>query len=593
MERRDENGHWTGELSVSALSTAVALFALLLYARDGAARLPPAGAAGIRQIARAGTRWLAAHQNQDGGWGDTPTSRSNLSTTLLCWSALAPSEAEGEAEAQPGQRAAEWIRACAGSLEPEILAEAVAARYGKDRTFSVPILTMAALAGRLGDDGWRCVAPLPFELAACPRTWFRRLQLPVVSYALPALIAVGQAGHHHRPSPNPLLRGLRRAAVQPTLRVLSGIQPEGGGFLEAVPLTGFVAMSLIASGQGDSPTVRNCIEFLVRSVRTCGGWPIDTNLSTWLTTHAIQSLAEASSVESALPGTERLRIMRWLLAQQYRTEHPYTGAAPGGWAWTDLPGGVPDADDTAGALLALHHLAPRHDEASHAAAAGVRWLLDLQNRDGGMPTFCRGWGALPFDRSGADLTAHAVQAWTAWLPELPPALAGRTGRAIEHALRYLLHVQDRSGSFLPLWFGNEAAPEDENRVYGSARVLPALISAAGRPDVKAAAGRCAGWLLAVQNEDGGWGGGPGIASSIEETAVTVQALAAASRLYPDAGGAAVRGARRLLEMTGGGRLFPPAPIGLYFARLWYSEREYPVIFTAAALGAVRGMAARG
>ena len=38
--------------------------------------------------------------------------------------------------------------------------------------------------------------------------------------------------------------------------------------------------------------------------------------------------------------------------------HPYTGAAPGGWAWTDLPGGVPDADDTPGALLALVALEP-------------------------------------------------------------------------------------------------------------------------------------------------------------------------------------------------------------------------------------------
>ena len=33
--------------------------------------------------------------------------------------------------------------------------------------------------------------------------------------------------------------------------------------------------------------------------------------------------------------------------------HPLTGAEPGGWGWTDLSGAVPDADDTAAALLAL------------------------------------------------------------------------------------------------------------------------------------------------------------------------------------------------------------------------------------------------
>ena len=45
-----------------------------------------------------------------------------------------------------------------------------------------------------------------------------------------------------------------------------------------------------------------------------------------------------------------------------------------------------------------------------AARAGLGWLLDLQNHDGGWPTFCRGWGHLPFDRSGTDLTAHALRA---------------------------------------------------------------------------------------------------------------------------------------------------------------------------------------
>ena len=30
----------------------------------------------------------------------------------------------------------------------------------------------------------------------------------------------------------------------------------------------------------------------------------------------------------------------------------------------------------------------------------------------------------------------------------------------------------------------------------------------------------------------------------------------------------------------------PSPIGFYFARLWYFEKLYPLIFTAAALGKV-------
>src|SRR5205807_3347766 len=125
-----------------------------------------------------------------------------------------------------------WLRQKAGGLEPDRLAPAIIERYGSDRTFSVPILTMCALAGRLGQgrEAWRWVIPLPFELAACPHQWFAALRLPVVSYALPALIAIGQARHHHRPTRNPLLRLARNLARNKTLRLLAKVQPSSGGF---------------------------------------------------------------------------------------------------------------------------------------------------------------------------------------------------------------------------------------------------------------------------------------------------------------------------------------------------------------------------
>src|SRR5690606_28573705 len=106
------------------------------------------------------------------------------------------------------------------------------------------------------------------------------------------------------------------------------------------------------------------------------------------------------------------QILAWLLGQQYKERHPYTGAAPGGWAWTDLPGGVPDCDDTPGAMMALWPLSfPVDLRVAGEWYSSFKWVLSLQNRDGGWPTFCRGWGTLPFDRSGADLTAHALRAF--------------------------------------------------------------------------------------------------------------------------------------------------------------------------------------
>lgn len=48
---------------------------------------------------------------------------------------------------------------------------------------------------------------------------------------------------------------------------------------------------------------------------------------------------------------------------------------------------MPDADDTSGALVALHVLTG--GTYSEEVGKGVEWLLALQNEDGGMPTFVK------------------------------------------------------------------------------------------------------------------------------------------------------------------------------------------------------------
>jgi squalene-hopene/tetraprenyl-beta-curcumene cyclase len=50
-----------------------------------------------------------------------------------------------------------------------------------------------------------------------------------------------------------------------------------------------------------------------------------------------------------------------------------------------------------------------------------------------------------------------------------------------------------------------------------------------------------------------------------------------------------RGAAWLIQRTEEGREFQPSPIGFYFAALWYYERFYPIIFTAASLGRVKAI----
>ena len=226
------DGHWVGELSSSALSTATAVCALSIVEKHTPSGCTPYSALRISK----GLDWLARHANPDGGWGDTPLSLSNISTTALCWAAFGAAPGAADKYRSVVGDAACWLTQRAGGTEPEKVAPAIIRRYGKDRTFSVPILTACALSGRLGSgaDSWRWVLPLPFELAALPHRFFAALRLPVVSYALPALIAIGQARHQHLPSRNPIARIARNLARERTLKVLAAIQPSSGGFLESI-----------------------------------------------------------------------------------------------------------------------------------------------------------------------------------------------------------------------------------------------------------------------------------------------------------------------------------------------------------------------
>lgn len=547
IDAQHEDGYWLGRLSSSALSTATAVSALSLVSRDR-----------FGDLVTGGAQWLTAHQNADGGWGDTPDSPSNVPTTMLVEAAL---QLAGTS-APDGM--ADWLSTNAGVTAQERIAT-LRSLYGRDRTFAVPILVNCALAGQFGVHAptdelrvdWRDVPPLPFELAAVPRRALRLLRLHVVSYALPALVAIGQLIHMRRGGWNPL----RRAVIGRTLRLLESIQPESGGFLEAVPLTSFVTMSLAGAGRGEHPVAVRAVEFLTRGVRPDGSWPIDSDLRTWLTTMAIDALADD------VPRADALRA--WLLAHQQTQRHAYTDAAPGGWAWTSLPGGVPDADDTAGALLALRRLGGKGTDV--AARDAVQWLIALQNADGGWPTFCRGWGRLPFDRSAADLTAHAVRALAAW--------DGPT-RTTERGLAFLRRTQRDDGAWLPLWFGSQHTTDRANPVYGTARVLPAWRDLGPMDDPSALRG--VQYLLDAQSESGAWGGDADVTPSMEETALAVAALAG----WPEAEPARRCGAQWLADRVMADGLDHPAPIGLYFAQLWYSEALYPTIWTVAALRGV-------
>jgi len=547
LRRRSANGLWRGELSSSAISTAVAVFALYMVNKDK-----------YRTYIQNGAAWLHDTMLPEGAWGDTVESPPNMTATLLSYAAL-------HAVDEPPEKAKNFLKEKFGGLDDMQITQGVLAHYGTDLTFSAPILSMCALSGVI--HSWKHVPQLPFELSIVPQRFFRFLRLPVVSYAIPALIAVGIM--RHRKGKKGLLYRLREMFIPKSLSVMEKIQPAHGGFLEAAPLTAFVTMCMAASGFCDHPATRRAAGFLTDTVRKDGAWAIDTDLSCWVTALVIRALGDR------LENREELSVL--VRKNAFKVKHPFTGTKEGGWGWTDLQGAVPDADDTSGALAALHILL--EGKTCSEVEKGVEWLLALQNSDGGIPTFCKGWGKLPFDRSSPDITAHAFLAFELWRDALPEKLRKKVETSMKRMLQWMKKIQQPDGSWVPLWFGDQDAIDERSPVYGTAVAIEHL-NISSNPFAKELAAKGAAYLVSVQNDDNGWGGAHGVKSKITMTAKAISALAAFATQYPEN---LEKGLEYIYEAYQTGELEKREPVGLYFARLWYSEELYNISFVLNAL----------
>ena len=542
---------WRGNLSSSAISTSVSIFALHKIDAER-----------YRQQIESGREWLRQTMQSDGSWGDSVESPSNMTATLLTYTSL---YALGAAPKQTE----EYLKKRFGGIDDEHLVCGVLDYYGKDLTFSVPILVMCALAGIVKD--WNRIPPFPFELTILPQRFFRFLQLPVVSYAIPALIAVGIV--RFRRGRQTIFSPLREAFVPNCMRVLTSLQPEDGGFLEAAPLTAFVSMCLSEAGFRDHAVTQRCADFLVDTVRADGSWPIDTDLAAWVTATAVRALGDDVEERELLASTIRNNA--------FKQKHYFTGAPAGGWGWSDLSGAAPDGDDTSAALVALHTLL--RGKYCDEVRGGVEWLMSLQNNDGGMPTFCKGWGKLPFDRSSADISAHALLAMELWMTSLPEDLQRRCQKSISRLIAWMERHQAADGSWIPLWFGDQDAENELSPVYGTATAVEYLTHSSN-PATRPLIAKGIEYLLSAQNEDGGWGGAKGVRSKVTLTSRALSALASVEN--PDME-SIERGFDYLHEMWQADKFYREEPIGLYFARLWYSERMYNMVFTLIALKKLR------
>ncbi|HYI88696.1 MAG TPA: squalene--hopene cyclase [Beijerinckiaceae bacterium] len=229
---------------------------------------------------------------------------------------------------------------------------------------------------------------------------------------------------------------------------------------------------------------------------------------TALACHALLEAGGEAAERQARRGLDWLALRQVLdIRGDWAVQRP--SVRPGGWAFQYANPHYPDLDDTAVVVMAMNRAQGRLPPADAAAfaepiARGREWITGLQSRDGGFAAFDADNTAeylnhIPFADHGAlldpptaDVTARCMS-MLAQLGETPG-----TSPALARATQNLLDSQEADGS----WFGRWGL----NYIYGTWSALCAL-NAAGIDRHAPTMRRAVGWLLAIQNADGGWGEG--------------------------------------------------------------------------------------
>ncbi|MCE5269359.1 MAG: terpene cyclase/mutase family protein [Planctomycetaceae bacterium] len=349
----------------------------------------------------------------------------------------------------------------------------------------------------------------------------------------------------------------------------------------------------------------------------------------WDTAIAVRALAQSG----VLPDNPAMReAIRWLLDRQVRRRGDWSetvAGEPGGWCFEYANDFYPDCDDTAMVLMALqtqfagppaerqslppelrvagsasalrgraaaareaseeaHGRAAELEETLLAVERGQRWLLAMQNRDGG-------WGA--FDRNNdREFLCHVPFAdHNAMIDPSTPDLAGRVLESfgqlgfrlgdptVDRAVAYVRGTQNPDGS----WFGRWGV----NYIYGTWQAITGL-RAVGVPADDPAVVAGANWLLVHQQANGGWGETPESYESPQlrgqgpvtasQTAWAVLGLLAAGMAEHSA---VTRGVQYLVATQNeDGGWDEPEFTGTGFPRVFYLRYHYyPIYFPLMAL----------
>ena len=222
----------------------------------------------------------------------------------------------------------------------------------------------------------------------------------------------------------------------------------------------------------------------------------------WDTGIALAALTDcgldAAGDRSVARGTE------WLLKKECHARGDWAAnidapVAPSGWAFEYYNELYPDCDDTAMVALALFRAG---GEANRAAAQrGVRWLLAMQNDDGGWAAFDRSeprpiLECVPFadhnamqDPSCPDITGRVLES-------LARSGLTRSHPSVERAIAFIRARQESDGCFIGRW--------GVNYLYGTWQAVVGPMRC-GVDRHEAWIQKAGQWIKSVQHADGSFG----------------------------------------------------------------------------------------
>ncbi|KAK4693623.1 hypothetical protein P7C71_g3811, partial [Lecanoromycetidae sp. Uapishka_2] len=534
------DGHWIGELRSNATMTAEYVFLQQALGRD------------LSHDREELCRWFFSDQKPNGSWGIAPGDDypGNLSVSVEAYFAL---------------------KILGVSIEDKRMLQARDFILSAGRVAAVRIFTRIFLA-TFGLWPWENIPQLPAELILMPSwapiciysfsSWARATIIPllVICHHMPIYRLPVTEGRTQSKFLNELWRNSSGVSIayQEPLRNLWGT--DWPGFLFATIdvilsyFNGFRSFFLRRYA------LRKCMSWIYEHQETSGDWggfiPAMHNglLALTLEGHSLEDdrfiralkaterfgwqdrdgkryQASISPVWDTILMTiglldagvhmedERLnRAVDWVKNRQllgpegdWRIYNPQL--VSGGFCFEYDNAWYPDIDDTAAALLAFL----KHDSSSASSSVVIRaakWILGMQNRDGG-------WGAfdsnndklflnkIPFsdmdalcDPSTADVTGRVLEAF-GLLSKISKRrginveLARHMYFACEQGIEYLTANQELTGA----WYGRWSC----NYLYGTSNVLCGFEYHAHNPNVRRMVVRALTWLEKVQNEDGGWG----------------------------------------------------------------------------------------